>query len=196
MVPDSQLTALLQHIATLYSQHDSAIARVAVASLNTAVHSPLVRLPQRIGQCDQLDPLLVEPSSASLAVLAQAQHILHWSDSGGAAKPAAVQSQLAFVELLGPSGMISHADCRVGLFLQGRHTAYPVHRHAAEELYLVLSGTACWQRGSQTPALLAPGTFVHHASWEAHAMTTVEDPLLAIWCWTGEIGFEHYEILT
>jgi dimethylpropiothetin dethiomethylase len=92
--------------------------------------------------------------------------------------------------------MFRHADCRVGLFLQGRHTAYPVHRHAAEELYLVLSGTACWQRGSQTPGLLVPGTFIHHASWEAHAMTTVDDPLLAIWCWTGEIGFEHYEILT
>jgi len=195
MAADQAVTALLNHIATLLAQHNSGIAETAIAELNAASNRPVVKPPQHVAQCSELDTLLDKPLSPTLAILASARHAVHWADSGGAAKPNAIQRRLAFAELIGPTGMIENARCRVGLFLQCPETAYPVHKHAAEELYLVLSGTAHWQKESMDSCWHAPGTFIHHASWQTHAMTTSAEPLLAIWCWSGDIRFEQYEIV-
>lgn len=179
----------------LFAQHDSDIARTAIAALSKARHSAITKQPKQIAQCNVLDPVLSCPASQTLALLAEAQPSLHWSDSGGARKPAAVQRRLAFVELIGPTGMFQNTQCRIGFFLQCGHCSYPLHRHAAEELYLVLSGKAIWHKDAMDPAWHSPGSFIHHTSWQTHAMTTVSEPLLALWCWTGEIAFEQYELV-
>lgn len=194
MAADQALGALINHVATLLERHDSDIARCAITELNMAIKSPVVKQPQRIAQCEELDQLLIAPHSSALNVLAETQHSIHWADSGGAAKPGAIQSRLAFAELIGPNGMILNSHCRVGLFLQCAHTIYPAHQHAAEELFLILSGTAHWKRESLSAVWHPPGTFIHHTSWESHAMTTEAEPMLAIWCWTGDIRFEQYSI--
>lgn len=191
---DQPLGILLNHIATLFERHNSDIARCAVAELKSSVNCPVVKQPQRIAQCHALDDLLVMPSSPSLMVLADTQQAIHWADSGGAAKPNAVQRRLAFAELIGPNGMIVNANCRVGLFLQCARTIYPAHEHAAEELFLVLSGTALWQRNLLNSTWHSPGSFVHHASWESHAMTSEAEPMLAVWCWIGDIRFNQYRL--
>ncbi|MFK7859332.1 MAG: dimethylsulfonioproprionate lyase family protein [Granulosicoccus sp.] len=194
MAVDRSITSLIAHISTLLEEHDSDIANRAVAELKVAIKCPVVKSPQRVAQCEALDAMLINPFSHHMLPLANAQHGIHWAGSGGAAKPEAVQNRLAFAELVGPGGMIRNPHCRVGLFLQCAQTTYPVHRHAAEELYLVLGGTAHWQSDSMGARFHTPGNFIHHASWETHSMTTANEPLLAVWCWTGDIRFDQYEI--
>jgi mannose-6-phosphate isomerase-like protein (cupin superfamily) len=69
--------------------------------------------------------------------------------------------------------------------LLGPAAHYPSHAHRAEELYLVLSGTADWQRGDEPFAARRPGAVIIHASSEPHAMQTAQEPLLALYLWRG-----------
>ena len=71
------------------------------------------------------------------------------------------------------------------MLLLGPDTHYPSHSHAAVELYVPVSGTAEWQRGTATFAWRAPGACIVHASHEPHAMRTGVDPLLAFYLWRG-----------
>ncbi len=47
----------------------------------------------------------------------------------------------AYVEFIGPDGMVQSDDIRLGIYWHDRDTFYPSHRHNAVELYHVLSGT-------------------------------------------------------
>ena len=89
-------------------------------------------------------------------------------------------------ELLGSRGHFVSDDLALGVLLLGPETAYPLHRHEAEEIYIVLSGTAFWRKGAgsdETP--VPPGSVVHHPPWTPHAMRTEAEPLLALYLWRG-----------
>ena len=62
----------------------------------------------------------------------------------------------------------------------------PAHAHDAEEWYLVLSGRAEWQIDDEVYQA-EEGTIFHHPPTAGHRMLTFENPLLAIWIWTGAI---------
>lgn len=129
-----------------------------------------------------------------LAEVARVRESLVWYRPDSARIHEAIGSRLSAVELLGPDGMIFNSSCRLGLFLQMPDLFYPAHAHAADELYVVLSGTAEWQCNDSEPKLRPPGSFIHHPSRHWHAMNTRSEPLLVIWGWTGDIGFESYLI--
>ena len=83
----------------------------------------------------------------------------------------------------------------MGLYLQApEETFYPAHAHDAEEFYLVVSGAALWQAGTDDFRPAAPGSLIHHRSGEAHATHTKSEPLLALWGWLGDIGFDSYRL--
>jgi hypothetical protein len=86
-------------------------------------------------------------------------------------------------EILGTSGPWVGARIACGLLLLGPSTHYPRHRHEAEEIYLPLSGTAAWQQGDAVWRDRTPGTLIHHASEEPHAMRTGAAPMLALYLW-------------
>jgi hypothetical protein len=46
-----------------------------------------------------------------------------------------------------------------------------------------LSGTAEWQQGDAGWQERTPGTVIHHASEEPHAMRSGAQPLLALYLW-------------
>jgi hypothetical protein len=73
-----------------------------------------------------------------------------------------------------------------GFLILGPSTHYPRHRHEAEEIYLPLSGTAAWQQGDAVWRERAPGTLIHHADGEPHAMRTGGSPLLALYLWRSD----------
>jgi|GEM_PF-1916284 len=75
----------------------------------------------------------------------------------------------------------------VGLFLLGPNQLYPAHQHPATEGWVVLSGRAKWQRGDEPWVIREPGEYFVHASNESHAMETMDEPLLAMWAWTGDL---------
>jgi len=90
-----------------------------------------------------------------------------------------------YTEIVGPTSAWRSDVLRCGFFLLGPDTHYPRHHHAAEELYLCLSGTAAWGAGDAPWRDRPPGTVIHHASGEPHAMRTAAEPLLALYLWHG-----------
>lgn len=100
----------------------------------------------------------------------------------------------AFVELIGPDGLTVTDGLRFGLYLQAPDTIYARHRHAAEELYYVVSGTADWQKDDAPFAPHEPGTLIHHVPWQDHATTTHGEPLLAMWAWLGDLNPQSYRM--
>jgi mannose-6-phosphate isomerase-like protein (cupin superfamily) len=95
-------------------------------------------------------------------------------------------TQIAFAELIGPDGPMSALHSRVGFTLIAPNTSYPMHAHPAIELYWVMSGHALWETEA-SKRIAPPGEFVLHRSNEAHAMRTFDEPLLALWGWSGDI---------
>ena len=99
-----------------------------------------------------------------------------------------------YVELIGPGRPVESRDLLVGLLLLGPEMHYPDHAHPAEEIYHVVAGHADWWREDEGWRRKAPGAVIHHAPMMRHAMRTTEEPLLALYCWTGKV--EVYATMT
>jgi hypothetical protein len=93
-----------------------------------------------------------------------------------------------YVELVGPKRPFDSANLLVGFLLLGPGTHYPDHRHEAVETYHVVAGAAEWRREGLGWRVERPGAAIHHRSGERHAMRAGAEPLLALYCWSGEIG--------
>jgi mannose-6-phosphate isomerase-like protein (cupin superfamily) len=92
-----------------------------------------------------------------------------------------------YVELMGPGRAVPNADVRVGLLMLGPETDYPPHLHPAEEVYHVVGGRAAWWRDGVDWHVESPGAAIHHAPHVPHATRCTGEPLLALYCWTGDI---------
>ncbi|CAO3424487.1 dimethylsulfonioproprionate lyase family protein [Azospirillum doebereinerae] len=97
-----------------------------------------------------------------------------------------LQNRMAWAEIVGPAAPIRSDRVGFGLTLIGRDTHYPSHRHPAVELYAVVSGTAAWTLDGVTTQR-PPGDVVLHPANAVHAMRTTDEPLLALYSWTGDI---------
>ena len=119
---------------------------------------------------------------------------LSWRRPGFGKIPDTITGHMAVCEIIGPTGQIKHETVRAGLLFQAPNITYPRHSHAAEEIYLSLSGPAEWQVDEDAWRHLFAGDFTHHLPYQPHAIRTGTIPLLAAWGWTGDIGAESYEI--
>jgi len=196
MQNNNVLAPLLLTAADIYGQHDSDIGQTAKATLLCAAKKPLVKPAHRVPQCQYLSQAYTQTDNKLNEQVQMLESHLHWADTDAGVKPKAVQDRLAFVELVSPSGMIETEHSRIGLFFQRAGTDYPSHHHAAEELYYIISGRALWSNDSiKHPSIKTPGEFIHHKSWEPHKMLTTDEPLLTMWCWTGDIRFSEYKMI-
>lgn len=91
-----------------------------------------------------------------------------------------------WVEVFGLKGPVAAERIAGGLLLLGPETLYPPHAHAAEELYVPLSGTAEWQAGDSDFERRDPGSAIWHGSGVPHAMRTAAAPMLALYLWRGQ----------
>jgi mannose-6-phosphate isomerase-like protein (cupin superfamily) len=91
----------------------------------------------------------------------------------------------AWCAIVSREGPLASDRIACGFLLLGPQVHYPSHRHPAEEMYLILSGMAAWQRGAGAWTERAPGALIHHAGDEPHAMRTTASPLLALYLWRG-----------
>jgi Dimethlysulfonioproprionate lyase len=96
---------------------------------------------------------------------------------------AAFLENYGYSEIIGLSGALASERIACGFLLLGPATFYPRHRHEAEEVYIPLAGTASWQGGDGLWRERSPGTVIHHASDEPHAMRTGSHALLALYLW-------------
>lgn len=93
-------------------------------------------------------------------------------------------SRYGYYELFGPTGHYHTTALRgyIGYWGNGLH--YDWHSHEAEELYLCLSGEAEFHR-SDNSLMVRPGETRAHESWQSHAMTTYDQPILTLVLWRG-----------
>jgi quercetin dioxygenase-like cupin family protein len=98
-----------------------------------------------------------------------------------------LEQRMAWTEVVGPpqSLFLSH-EVSFGLTLIAPHTLYPSHFHPAVELYHVVAGTAEWQLDGRW-SLRPPGSLILHPNNAEHAMRTGDEPLLALYSWSGEV---------
>jgi hypothetical protein len=96
---------------------------------------------------------------------------------------AAFLDNYGWSEILGASGPLGSERIACGFLILVPSTHYPRHRHEAEELYVPLSGTAGWQQGDAPWRERSPGSAIHHARDEPHAMRTGAKALLALYLW-------------
>lgn len=74
--------------------------------------------------------------------------------------------------LVGPSAPIQCDVLHAGILLLGADLEYPVHKHSAEEIYVILSGTASWKIGEADWRPTGPGELIHNPPWRPHGMRT------------------------
>ncbi|MFT5218310.1 MAG: hypothetical protein ACI9LO_003315 [Planctomycetota bacterium] len=100
----------------------------------------------------------------------------------------------AYIELVGPEGVLLNDQFRFGIYWQQSDTFYPKHRHDALELYHIISGTAFWQIAEQDFEVRLPGASFEHLDRIDHAVRTEDEDLLAIWAWRGDLDFGNYSM--
>jgi hypothetical protein len=121
-----------------------------------------------------------------VASVCSAAHALAWRQTYTAKDIGRVfLDNYGWSEIFGANGPLTDQRIACGFLMLGPSTLYPRHRHEAEEMYLPLSGTASWQQGDSDWRMRTPGTPIHHASNEPHAMRTGARPLLALYVWRG-----------
>lgn len=89
----------------------------------------------------------------------------------------------AWTEFIGLKAPLRSERVACGVLLLGPDTHYPTHRHEAAEIYVPVSGKARWRQGDGDWREQPPGTVIHHANNEPHAMQTGPHPLLAVYVW-------------
>ena len=94
--------------------------------------------------------------------------------------------------IIGPEGMFPSQDLRFGAFMISPHTVYPLHAHAAKELYIVIGGSGRWWIADTPYAPRGVGDVVHIPSWTPHAIRTGDEPVLTLWVWMGDVSFDAY----
>jgi len=97
-------------------------------------------------------------------------------------------------ELIGPDGIFYSDSIRLGLWVQSAGLDYPIRSHAAEETFFILSGNAHWTRNGQPPYFAGAGCEIHHPSFVEHSTQTLDQPLFALWRWSGDISIEQYRL--
>ncbi|MBT3171251.1 MAG: hypothetical protein HOM52_08910 [Rhodospirillaceae bacterium] len=166
-----------------------------VGNARAAPANPEPPQPRQLPACRHLATALSLGQSGSAADLAAAAAAiaerLNWVQNPNYVadeKMRAFVADYAYAELAGPSGMALCTDVALGLLLIGPDKFYPPHSHPAEEIYLVVAGEAEWQRANEPWQSHPPAAFIRHGPNVTHAMRTLEQPLLALYAWRGEIA--------
>lgn len=149
--------------------------------------------PSQAPVCRLIDQLTAGPdaSAAHYTLLRVCQSLSEyavWRNKYRAsAEYAHLFQNFSFCDFIGPDGWQATQDVTLGLVLLGPHTFYPFHHHPARELYYIVSGTADWAVDFKPPRRLAPGSWLVHHENQPHAMQTLDEPMLAISAWRGDI---------
>ena len=92
-----------------------------------------------------------------------------------------------YAVLAGPGGLVATDRLAMGVLLLGPQTHYPMHRHPAVEVYVVVAGEAEWRKGEAPWRRQPPGTVIRHETMEPHDTRALRDPLLAVYLWRGDL---------
>lgn len=188
------LPDLLTALADLTALEPRPEAQATAAALRTATGTDFPAQPT-----SPLSPGILHtaslPGHPAARLIRDAHSWLPWQDSPIAShQPTNLRAIKSVVTLLGPGAPIPSDRLLFGLFYQEPGSYYPLHAHKAAETYTILAGTAFWQAGDRRLNLSA-AEGIHHPPNLPHAMRAGTEGFLAMWRWSGDIGFESYRML-
>lgn len=186
MTPDDALAALMLATRNLVSTTPELGAFVGDSFEGLSYTRPT---PRALAVTERLPALMAAagPQTAELtfAVLAAAPH-LAWSHSYSADEVGAdYLARSGWFNLVSPEGPYATPALRVSIGYWDQGLTYPRHRHAPEEIYCVLAGSARFDSENQASVEAGPGTLVRHEPNQWHAIEMHAAPLLAIAFWKG-----------
>lgn len=133
---------------------------------------------------------LTHAETHALAALFEAERAnLKWEQSYSKADGVVGEDMLSgygFAEVIGKRGPFVSDDVRAGIGVWGPNIDYPLHRHEAEEVYIVLAGSARFQLGDGDNAaseVRRAADVVHVPSMLTHGFATLEEPLVVFYIW-------------
>jgi dimethylpropiothetin dethiomethylase len=193
------LVTLLHSMAASLRQSDLPICQDIALALDDSVgRAELAAAPAPTGITaaifDDINRQLAHNQPDLFLHIRQAMPGLTWRHPGFGRVPDHIAAGMAVCEIIGPTGQITHDRIRAGLLFQASGMTYPRHSHAAEEIYLLLSGPVDWQVDDAGWYQRQAGEFIHHLPYQPHATCTGETALLAIWGWAGDIAADSYKI--
>ena len=194
----NDLARLLHLMANSLAKSDLPICHLVATALDRSIgKTPEKATPQSkiiSLKFDSINPPCGHAHLDLYQVILQTSADLSWRHPGFGKIPDSIASHMAVCEIIGPTGQIKHETVRAGFLFQAPDITYPRHSHAAEEIYLSLSGPVEWQVDKTDWRLSFAGDFTHHLPHQPHATRTGTIPLLAVWGWAGDIGAESYKI--
>jgi quercetin dioxygenase-like cupin family protein len=190
------LAALLGSLADLTAKEPRPEAQATATALRTGDPTAFARHPfPALTDGIRRTGALLDALPVTRLMLA-AHSRLPWLDSPIASRqPTNLRAIKSVATLIGPNAPIPSKTLLFGLFYQAPGTYYPLHAHNAAETYTILSGAALWQAAEDRFPVTA-GAAIHHPPNLAHAMRAGPEGFLAMWRWSGDIGFDSYRMLT
>ena len=89
-----------------------------------------------------------------------------------------------FAEIVGKRGPFISDKIRFGIGVWGPNLVYPIHQHQAEEIYVVLSGSAQFTVDSATRKYAA-NELIWVKSNSPHGFITENEPIVVLYLWQG-----------
>ncbi len=151
--------------------------------------NPSNPLPKELEEAWSTSPI------APIDTFAAAAPLLGWHFSGlddGRIRPD-IATNILTCEIVGPDGIFFNETLKVGLFFQTAGLDYVTRLHAAEETFIMLTGSADWTCNDVKTSRKA-GDVIHHPSNAPHKSVTLDQPFIAAWRWTGDIRKSEYKL--
>ncbi len=117
---------------------------------------------------------------------ARQQKRLRWEQSytrEDALVPEAMLDGYAFAEILGQRGPFVSERIRAGIGVWGPGIHYPRHHHRAEEIYLLLAGSAHFAIDDMPPSRRTTGDVVFVPPDTPHGFDTTDELLVVFYLW-------------
>ena len=176
---------------------DGDLASRIITDLRTAPVSP--RPVLAAGQTRTVEehlPRLLEdmPSTPLAETLDPFMDSLDWYQIfEGAGIPTSLASGLMAAQIVGKRGPLVSSELLFGMFLLAPQVTYPLHQHAALEIYCILSGTVAIRHGrAKAAGHIGPGGHSITPPHQGHELRTGDDPCLIVYAWTGDMTAENW----
>jgi mannose-6-phosphate isomerase-like protein (cupin superfamily) len=111
---------------------------------------------------------------------------LHWEQTYRKQDGLVSEAMLAaygFAEIIGLCGPFVSDRIRAGIAVWGAQVDYPQHQHQAEEIYIVLAGSAEFSFDNNTAEMRRAGDVVFVESNRRHGFRTTDESLVVLYLW-------------
>jgi len=136
-------------------------------------------LATAVKRCDAASQKLVE-------TFVRHNRRLHWEQSYRQQDGLVADAMLAaygFAEIIGLRGPFVSERIRAGIAIWGARIDYPPHRHQAEEIYLLLAGSAEFSFDNNAVQTCRAGDVVYVESNRRHGFRTTDESLVVFYLW-------------